>query len=522
MAMPVGELSAIREENDSGGQTVCITGVLGPTAFKRLFDKIPSDKTPNTLKYDEITALLKKIYEPGENIWNVRLEFRRIRQNVGESLDDFEARVRTAGRNCKWSGEELQMNLIEQFIGGLEDHSTQQAILVKCASSKDMADVFNITNELSRAKKATSKLRNAQSDSAKTENVHRIQVGNRFSRSTSQKKTDPVNPRRSNSAKCYRCGHPSHLAPDCPHKSAECRTCKKKGHLPSVCRFSSTQNQRFLEELPFNYVGGLDREPIILKVRILDHDVQMELDTGSGVSTMALTSFKEMFPKIPLLDNDIKLRSATGEIFKPHSFAQIPVTYKGCSLSLKLYLIDKPGFPTLFGRSWLRNFKRDPEELGDCYHTEVDFERQAKNLLLKYPNLSKEGIGKIPSTEAALHLKDNPKPAYFRARPVPHALLPLVNEELDQLEKYGVIEKIDSSEWAHPVVIALRGKGDGMKKKARVCGDFKVGLNQSLIIDDHPLKRIRYALDNIGVGKRFTKLDIYIGLLHSQTEYMYN
>ena len=86
----------------------------------------------------------------------------------------------------------------------------------------------------------------------------------------------------------------------------------------------------------------------------------------------------------------------------------------------------------------------------------------------------------------------------------------MTNAELDFLEKNNVIQKVNTSEWAHPMVIVPRAQG----KKVRLCGDFKAGINRVIRVDDHPLKIIRHALDNIGNGMRFSKLDIFSAFLH--------
>ena len=86
----------------------------------------------------------------------------------------------------------------------------------------------------------------------------------------------------------------------------------------------------------------------------------------------------------------------------------------------------------------------------------------------------------------------------------------MTDKELDHLEKNKVIKKIEISDWSHPIVVVSRAKG----KKVRICGDFKVGINRFLKIDDHPLNNIRHALDNIGNGRRFSKLDIASAFLH--------
>ena len=117
----------------------------------------------------------------------------------------------------------------------------------------------------------------------------------------------------------------------------------------------------------------------------------------------------------------------------------------------------------------------------------------------------------IPSTKMKLHFKEpNPTPVYHRFRPVAQALLPLVDDELQHLQNSNVIKRIEVSDWAHPIVVVPRAAG----KKVRICADFKVGLNRYLKLEDHPLKSIRQALDNLGTGNKFTKLDISSAFLH--------
>lgn len=41
-------------------------------------------------------------------------------------------------------------------------------------------------------------------------------------------------------------------------------------------------------------------------------------------------------------------------------------------------------------------------------------------------------------------------PKFFRPRSMPYALKNKVGEELDRLEKYGIIEKMTTSDWLHP------------------------------------------------------------------------
>ncbi|KAK9751536.1 hypothetical protein QE152_g4947 [Popillia japonica] len=60
-------------------------------------------------------------------------------------------------------------------------------------------------------------------------------------------------------------------------------------------------------------------------------------------------------------------------------------------------------------------------------------------------------MGKITGLQASLKLKKDTQPFFIKARKVPYALLTKVENELDHLEKEGVLEKVNSSEYATPI-----------------------------------------------------------------------
>lgn len=80
-------------------------------------------------------------------------------------------------------------------------------------------------------------------------------------------------------------------------------------------------------------------------------------------------------------------------------------------------------------------------------------------------------LGKIQRIMGKLTLKPNTTPVYVKARPMPFKLKSAVEEEL----KEGVIEKVNTSDWATPIAPVLKKNGS-----VRICGDFKVTLNPHL------------------------------------------
>ena len=71
--------------------------------------------------------------------------------------------------------------------------------------------------------------------------------------------------------------------------------------------------------------------------------------------------------------------------------------------------------------------------------------------------------------------------SFLRPRAVPFALKE-AKLELDRLTKAGIIEKVDHSDWAAPVVPVPKGDG-----QLWLCGDYKVTINPVLVQDQNPL-----------------------------------
>ena len=124
-------------------------------------------------------------------------------------------------------------------------------------------------------------------------------------------------------------------------------------------------------------------------------------------------------------------------------------------------------------------------------------------MLQTHKEVFSPGIGKEKSHTATLTLKPDAKPKFCKARPVPYALVNKVGQELDNLEKQGILSKVQHSEWATPVVPVLKQSGD-----VRLCGDFKITLNPVLQAEQYTLPRVEDIFANLGSGQKFSKIDL--------------
>ncbi|XP_018494305.1 uncharacterized protein LOC108863982 [Galendromus occidentalis] len=345
--------------SDSDRRKCALIAYMGADAFRKINDKVFPDRKIDDLSYEEIVSTLKSVFEPHLNKWSARGRFRELRQEAGESLLGFEGRLRKSSIECVWDQRNLQENLSEQFIRGLADVRAKQFVLMKSEKMEKFSEIFDLADSFFKVQKAT-----AASTDPKNSGINKLSSrskqhhSNRFhpqNQGSSGSKPRNSTQNRAN-LDCYRCGDRNHLAPACQYKSVTCNNCGLVGHLTRACR-KPRQSQHFIEEIPFHHVNS--KNPIYVTVSLNGHQVDMEVDTGSGISTMTLDQFRSIAPDHRLHENDISLKSATGENFEPHSYSDIEVSYGNVTKNLRLYVFNKPNFPTLIGRDWLRNIPMD-------------------------------------------------------------------------------------------------------------------------------------------------------------------
>ncbi|XP_040061407.1 uncharacterized protein K02A2.6-like [Ixodes scapularis] len=114
------------------------------------------------------------------------------------------------------------------------------------------------------------------------------------------------------------------------------------------------------------------------------------------------------------------------------------------------------------------------------------------------------GYGAIKRFKGSLRLKADANPVFCKARPVPYALREQVEKELADLEKAGVIYRVKHSTWATPVVIVPKSGG----KEIRICGDYRVTVNQAIEVDHHPLPLPEDVFTTLAGGTVFTVLEL--------------
>ena len=247
---------------------------------------------------------------------------------------------------------------------------------------------------------------------------------------------------------------------------------------------------------------GVSIKPLKVTVKVNNADLDMEVDTGASVSIISEDTYNRLWPdkqQPSLQKSTITLRTYGGEQLSVKGSLAVDVQYKDQKAHLQLVVATGQG-PSLLGRDWLSKIQLDWTELCNnhaCYSLSL------QDILEVNASVFSPELGTLKDATATIQLDPSAQPRFCKARTVPYALKGKIESELDRLVKQGVIEPISFSEWAAPIVPVLKKDGT-----VRICGDYKLTVNQGSKIDSYPLPKIDDLFASLAGGKTFTKLDL--------------
>ena len=121
------------------------------------------------------------------------------------------------------------------------------------------------------------------------------------------------------------------------------------------------------------------------------------------------------------------------------------------------------GGPSLLGRDWLGRLRLDWGAICKLHAMSATLE----SLLAEHADLFRNELGMIRGVIAKLHVSSGAKPRFHRPRSIPYALRSRVDQALEKLLYEGILEPVQFSEWAAPIVPVVKRDGS-----IRVCGDY--------------------------------------------------
>nr|XP_029717330.1 uncharacterized protein K02A2.6-like [Aedes albopictus] len=403
---------------------------------------------PNTKTYDELCGLLKGRFCATVVTYRERALFYRARQEPDESVLEWHVRL------CE------------------EDDTVSLEDLLKIASKRE-ATLKN------RAVLEVNKIVEKKSNYV------------------------PKSFKKTGSATCYACGKANHDFRSCQYRSYVCKICKEKGHIAVVCPRKTKENlgrkDKTVNHLEINNMAYSD--PYCVSISVNGRNTKFEVDTGSPITVISEEFYKSQFGEFPLRPFQGKLVFYTGGEATPRGAFDAVLKYQGVQAVGQVVVVEGGRNP-LIGRDFIGELLKIKFNKIDAEQTE-NLEERLKPVLNRYEDLFDDSLGCYKYSKVSLQLKPDAVPKFVKPRKIPISFQPKVEEELEKLEKTGIISKAENADWGTPLVPVLK-----KDNSIRLCADYRVTVNPFLEDKRYPMPVAEDIFAKLNGGKFFSKLDL--------------
>ena len=489
--------------------------VVGSETYQ-LVRGLIAPRTPKDMEFSDIIKVLDTHFTPCTNVIVERFKFYDFEKPPNQPVNDYIAKLKELSRTCRFGKaadgtaltpqQVLEENLRDKFVWEMKKNTrVQQRLLAESELTFVKATELALSMELA--------LQGVQMVSGATNIKPEVYKLSQHPQKHPQKHQPFVK----QSKPCFRCGSTEHHPSNCKFKTAECNFCKKVGHIKSNCFAFAKHNQKHNRQKQQHCIEASNptdaeycydlysvkkehTERMTTDVIMDGKIINLEVDTGAAVTIISRETFKQHYRdgKQPELRKTADvLRTYTGQQIRVEGVTDVSITTNRETKMLQLMVVPGRG-PSLLGRNWLHAVKLDWSRINKCALTRVD------GLLTKYSHVFDEvSNSPIKGVVAKIHVPDKTKPLYFRARPLPYALQQKVDDEIDRLLREDIIQPVEISEWAAPVVPIMK-----QDESIRLCGDYKVTVNKVADTDTYPIPRIGDLYAKLSGGTLFTRLDM--------------
>lgn len=487
-------------------------------------------KNPREIKFDETVETLKKIFGRKISDFATRYQCLKFEKKINQDFLTYAGLVNKYCEDFKLASTTVDQFKCLIFVCGLTqptDADIRTRLLAKIESEPKttVADLVSECDRILALKQDTAMVGNSNSQLFDTKKVE-------------YNKNKPK-------TNCWFCGG-LHYGRDCWYKQHKCNECQEIGHKEGFCKNKSNNNnhsnknnvnnrnnnnssrkskgkRRFKNnnrQSNFsNHGTNSSTSKGIFLVSKIDYDshrkyinvmidgvsIKLQMDTASDVTIISQETVQKLLnPKTSPTKNSAK--NASGGELKLTSQLSCRIAFNGIESDAICYISNVPGL-NILGIDWIEIL-----QLWDIPISSVCNQLSVSSTpVIQFVDMVKDrfkilfdgSLGACTQAEAVLYLKENIQPVYKPKRPVPFAAYPAIDAELNRLENIGVIEKVNYSQWAAPIVAVTKANGT-----TRICGDFSTGLNDALESHRYPLPLPEDIFATMAGGKFFSKIDL--------------
>ncbi|PFX17108.1 Vacuolar protein sorting-associated protein 26B-B [Stylophora pistillata] len=434
---------------------------------QELFDPGPPADVgeDNADEYQKALRTLNAHFSARLNEPYERHVFRNLKQEGGETVDQFITRLRHQAENCTWDNKDEPIR--DQVIDKCRSDDLRRKLLLK-GTHLTLEKVQEIARSFEAVDIQLKTMTGVEDDRQQVNRIERGETAVQFKG-------------RETKAKCYRCDREGHFSPVscCPARNAECQRCHKIGHFAKVCQIKTVTRKRFSPR----YVPDKRRSNVN---SIDDDNLRVESDDDEYAFTVGRRTYR-CKKKLYAYGSSVPIKVIG--CFE----ARVVLGDKVCEA--EFVVIDGTGQP-LLGRGTA--IKLGVLEIGSSINSvSSDIVEEFKD--------SFTGVGKLKGYQLNLHIKENVAPVVQPLHRPPFSLRDKIEKKLDGLENMDIIEKVNSpSQWVSPVVVVPKPNGE-----VRLCVDMRQA-NCVVERERYLIPTIDEVLQDMNNSKVFSKLDLRI------------
>ncbi|UYV69009.1 K02A2.6-like [Cordylochernes scorpioides] len=473
-----------------------------------IFRTFKFEKEEEATKIDSVLKAFDSHFCVRKNIIYERAKFNSRIQEDREPVDEFITSLYKLADSCEFEGLHEQL-IRDRLVVGVRD--------------KALSEIMQLDSELTLEKavkmvRQQEAVRQQQVDLQRPSPSQKVNQVKFNSKKQSPKQQQQPSRKKEKSAKtrsrCPKCGGFTHREGQaCRAEGQKCNLCSKTGHFANCCpdKQAKTAEVKAVSELDEEICfllevsavedssnlddEGKRRRRWTAEIQVNGKQVKFKLDSQADVTCVPLCLFKKIMGQQRLVKSDINLRAA--EFSELQTVGMFISTLRNGNYEIKekIYVIRRLSEPLLSRRACeLLNLARRIEVVA----TRI-------NPIKEFPEVF-EGLGQI-GNPYEIKLKPGAKPyAVHTPRRVPIPLMEKLKTRLEELEKAGIIAKVNvATEWCAPTVIAGKPNGD-----IRLCVDLS-RLNEHVQREVHPMPVVEHMLGQLGEARFFSKLDANSG-----------
>lgn len=433
--------------------------------------------------FDQVIDQFEKFTTPKSNIVVERFVFNNRKQEEGELFDPFVTDLKRLVKSCEF-GDQADSVVRDRIVLGVSDVGLQERMLRETDLSLAKAIELGKAAELSKQRSQTVQGQHVeivQRDSAKYKRFPGREKPSRGGRS----RRDAEGP-SGEFFVCRKCNR-KHANGRCPAFGKQCYKCRGYNHFSSSCESKAVQeverdagiinndseSEFFINSLLVNVQSVNSSVPTewTKTLCVEGTNVLFKLDTGAEVNILPLTIMEKLHSKCQIQKCNIILKAFGGSKIKPIGSVILNCVADGVDHAIEFLVIANSDVRPLLGLeaciklNCIQLINKFIPNKGKSEHY-LNISLLSKEQFIQNNLEIFEGVGKFNGA-CKISIRDQVSPVVRPPRRIPLSLRPKLEIRLKELEKQGIIAKVEKpSSWVSNLVIVEKANGS-----LRICLD---------------------------------------------------